>query len=51
MKFKIYCTEMHDLSKKKECESFESLWVNLAFYRESDTAGAKISVSIFTSLE
>ena len=30
---------------KQECESFEGLWVNLAFYRESDTAGARTSVS------
>ena len=51
MKFKIYCTGMHDLGKKEECESFEGRWVNLAFYRESDTARAKMSVSIFTSLE
>ena len=27
-----------------ECESFEGRWVNLAFCRESDTAGAKTSV-------
>ena len=51
MKFKIYCTGMHDLGKKEECESFEGRWVNLVFYRESDTARAKMSVSIFTSLE
>ena len=25
---------------ERECESFEGLWVNLAFYRELDTAGA-----------
>ena len=40
---------MHDLSKKEECESFEGRSVNLAFYRESDTAGAKMSVSIFNN--
>ena len=35
---------------ERECESFEGLWVNLAFYRESDTAGAiKTSVSIYKS--
>ena len=39
---------------EQECESFEGLWVNLiAFYHESDTAGAKtwakMSVSIYKS--
>ena len=34
-------------SLEQECESFEGVWVNLAFYRESDTAGTKTSVSIY----
>ena len=35
---------------ERECESFEGLWVNLAFYRELNTAGAiKTSVSIYKS--
>ena len=42
MKFKIYCTEIRNAGFEQVCESFEGL----AFYRESDTAGAKKSVSI-----
>ena len=34
---------------EQACESFEGLWVNLSFYRESDTAGTKTSVSIYKS--
>ena len=34
---------------EQECESFEGQWVILAFYRKSDTAGAKTSVSIYKS--
>ena len=48
MKSKIYCTEMHDLSRNVNL-AFEGLWINLAFYRESDTAGAKTSVSVYKS--
>ena len=49
MKFKIYCTEMHDLSKNVNLSRV--CGVNLAFYRESDTctAGAKTSVSVSKS--
>ena len=34
-------------SLEQECESFKGVWVNLAFYRKSDTAGAETAVSIY----
>ena len=42
MKFKIYCTEMHDLSKNVNLSRVcgPGLRVSLAFYRELDTAGS-----------
>ena len=39
---------MNDLNKI-ECESLAGLWVNLAFYSESDRAGARTSVSSYKS--
>ena len=38
---------------EQECESFEGLWVILAFYRKSDTAAGanKKRLWVFTSLE